>query len=261
MSEKTPAFKRGAGIDKSAQEKQQLKKVADWKNPAFSSKYSQSLLLAGLVLVLAVILFVVFGPADIKNLGLLGKRQEAQKSFAYSLDAPRAKDLVVSPAGSCDANGKRNYSFGWFSTANLPKVEEGKQLYFKFAIKGSSGDWEYSEGEGFLYKSLDAGKGGPVLYQYKLAAGVNAPGEKFTGEYFSEPVTFAATCAKEAVGCLPYGDVNLDGRKDNVDVSLVRKHIASPSLLDVQVLAADANRDGNVDTADATFISEKKCTS
>jgi len=237
--------------------------VADWKNPAFSSTYSQSLFLAGLVLILAVILFVVFGPANIKNLGFLGKRQEAQKSFAYSLDAPRAKDLVVSPAGSCDANGKRNYSFGWFSTANLPKAEEGKQLYLKFAVKNaSSGDWEYGEGEGFLYKQLDAVKTGPILYQYKLAAGVNAPGEKFTGETFSEPVTFAATCAKEAALCLPYGDVNLDGGKDKNDSALVTRYIANnSSLTGPQAFAADANRDGNVDSADAAFISGKKCTS
>lgn len=262
MSEESLNFQTETdSIDKSARMRQQLRKVAEQKNPAFASKYTQSLLLVGLVIILAIILFVVFGPADIKNLGLLGKRQESQKSFAYSLSAPRAKDLVVSPAGSCDANGKRNYSFGWFSTANLPNVEEGKQLYFKFAVKNASGDWEYSEGEGFFYKQLEAGKTGSILYQYKLAAGVNAPGEKFTGETFSEPVTFAATCVKEAVGCLPYGDVNFDGKRDSADVSLVKKHIVSPSLLDLQIFAADANRDGNVDSADATVISEKKCTS
>ena|GEM_PF-4795226 len=238
--------------------------MAEQKSSILSSKYNQSLLLVGLVLVLAVILFVVFGPVDINNLGQVGKRQEKQQSFAYALEVPSPRDLVVSAAGNCDAAGNRSYSFGWFASGNLPKVEKDKELYFRFAIRSaSSGDWEYAEGSGFLYKLLPAGENGKsVLYQYRLATGVNTADEKFESDLYSEPVTFAASCKKEAALCLPYGDVDLDGDKDKSDLSLINKYISDPgSLSSPQLIAADANRDGQINFADVEFVSANKCSS
>lgn len=50
------------------------------------------------------------------------------------------------------------------------------------------------------------------------------------------------------------GDVNLDGKIDNADVILVRRHVAKWAGVTIDKSAADVNKDGAVDNADAILL-------
>ena len=97
------------------------------------------------------------------------------------------------------------------------------------------------QGWSYIEKDLNAGAGGDYIYLlYKSEENGGSGGDAGTGVAASETL---------------YGDVNVDGSVDNLDVTLINKYLLGTAKLSEQGKKnADVDANGTIDTTDSLNI-------
>ncbi|MBI4037589.1 hypothetical protein HY382_00915 [Candidatus Curtissbacteria bacterium] len=215
------------------------------KRATAKAKANNSLFILALLVILAIILLVVFGPAKIKNLGQLSQRQEKQESEAAlpTADPPKMRYLVARPLSLCDSRSRKEFEFNIY-----PNDLSVGSLIFQYKLSDNP-SWIDVSGRVHLI----AGN------TYDMRA-------RFYNSGWSDSVWFRVACKGVQQGCFfPHGDARPDGTIDSVDALYILKLVSlgEPVGNEQLKIQNDADGDDKVTSKDAqkvlTWVSNGRC--
>lgn len=160
------------------------------------------------------------------------------KSYTLTSDATAYELFQKAMA---DAGLTYSATASWVSSITAPAVCGGYAL-------GSKTNGEYS---GWMF-TINGAHGSQTIGEQKLSDG-DVMILHYVNDYRYEEDAAPWLSATDEAPQLVYGDLNLDGRIDLMDVTLLRRYVAKWDI-EIFAAAADVNGSGTVDLVDVTVL-------